>query len=258
MRWQRITARAVSEICAAARNGSTVRAGLRILLYHSVGSSLAHDSYGISIGRALFARHMQVLAEDDSLTITSLSETGVEHRPLRVAVTFDDGYRDNLYAAAPVLLKLHIPFTVFVTTSFLEQGSRDYLSPNELKELAAMPGVSIGSHSVSHLPLATCDNATLEREVHDSRRRLEDWIDKPVDAIAYPFGSVNRRVRDAAREAGYGMGVTSRFDLNGVHRDPLLLCRSEIIAADTERVFRQKLHGAWDWYRWRRRDPAGQ
>lgn len=256
MRWQRITARAVSEIWAAARNGSKVRAGLRILLYHSVGSSLAHDSYGISIGRDLFARHMQILAEADSLTITSLSEMPIDHRPLRVAVTFDDGYRDNLYAAAPILLKLHIPFTVFITTSFLQEGSRDYLSPNELKELAALPGVSIGSHSVTHLPLATCDNATLQHEVHDSRRRLEDWIGKPVDAIAYPFGSVNRRVRDVVREAGYVTGVTSRFDVNDAHRDPLLLCRSEIIAADTERVFRQKIRGAWDWYRWRARDPV--
>jgi peptidoglycan/xylan/chitin deacetylase (PgdA/CDA1 family) len=257
MRWKRITARAISEICAAAQNGSKVRAGLRILLYHSVGSSLVHDSYGISIDRDLFARHMQILAEDDSLTITSLSKTAIDHRPLRVAVTFDDGYRDNLYAAAPILLKLHIPFTVFITTSFLQQRSRDdYLSPKELKELAALPGVSIGSHGVTHLPLTSCDDATLQHEVHDSRRKLEDWIGKRVDAIAYPFGSVNRRVRDAASDAGYVTGVTSRFDINNAHRDPLLLCRSEIIAADTERVFRQKIRGAWDWYRWRARDPA--
>src|SRR6185436_10000314 len=153
MRWKRTTARAISEICAAVQNGSKVRAGLRILLYHSVGSSLAHDSYGISIDRDLFARHMQILAEDDSLTITSLSKTPIDPRPLRVAVTFDDGYRDNLYAAAPILLKLQIPFTVFITTSFLQQDSRDYLSANELKELAALPGVSIGSHGVTHLPL---------------------------------------------------------------------------------------------------------
>jgi peptidoglycan/xylan/chitin deacetylase (PgdA/CDA1 family) len=199
---------------------------------------------------------MQILAEDDSLTITSLSKTPIDHRPLRVAVTFDDGYRDNLYAAAPILLKLQIPFTVFITTSFLQQDSRDYLSANELKELAALPGVSIGSHGVTHLPLVTCDNATLQHEVHDSRRRLEDWIGKRVDAIAYPFGSVNRRVRDVARDAGYAIGATSRFDINDAHRDPLLLCRSEIIAADTERVFRQKIRGAWDWYRWRARDPV--
>lgn len=256
MRLKRITARAISEIRATARNGSKVRAGLRILLYHSVGSVLAHDSYGISIDRDLFARHMQILAEDDRLTITSLQEKPIDHRPLRVAVTFDDGYRDNLYAAAPILLKLQIPFTVFITTSFLQQGSRDYLSPNELKELAALPGVNIGSHGVRHLPLATCDDATLQHEVRDSRHTLEDWIGKRVDAIAYPFGSVNQRVRDAVRDSGYVIGATSRFDINDAHRDPLLLCRTEIIAADTERVFRQKISGAWDWYRWRARDPV--
>jgi hypothetical protein len=35
-----------------------------------------------------------------------------------------------------------------------------------------------------------------------------------------------------------------------------LLCRSDILGVDSVRVFRQKLHGDWDWYGWRRADPA--
>lgn len=257
MRLRRVAARAISEICGAGRALLGPRHGLRVLLYHSVGSQLRNDSYGISIRPSLFERHMRLLSKTEGVNLAAMSgDLSADPSDLRIAVTFDDGYKDNLYKAAPILLKFQIPFTVFVSSSFIRNGScSEYLTSNELKELAALPGASIGSHGATHLPLALCDDATLWRELHESRSRIEDVIGKAVNAIAYPHGSVNRRVRDSAQRAGYLLGVCSRFDINTASRDPLLLCRSEIVAADSERVFRQKLNGAWDWYRWRKPDP---
>jgi len=74
--------------------------------------------------------------------------------------------------------------------------------------------------------------------------------------ISYPFGAVDRRVRDTAEKAGYLLAACSRFDINDISRDPFLLCRTEITGNDSVRVFQQKLHGDWDWYRWKRKDPA--
>jgi peptidoglycan/xylan/chitin deacetylase (PgdA/CDA1 family) len=204
----------------------------------------------------MFERHMAVLADSQWVSVVDLREGLAAASPLRVAVTFDDGYRDTLAVAAPILLKHKIPFTVFVTTAFVESGSSLYLTPAELRELADLPGVTIGSHGLSHAPLADCDEGMLWQEVDGSRRALEDMIGKPVTSIAYPHGSADLRVRDAARRAGYHLGVCSRFDINPPGRDPLLLCRTEVVVADSERVFLQKLYGDWDWCRWRRRDPA--
>lgn len=39
-----------------------------------------------------------------------------------VVLTFDDGYANNLYVVAPILNKLHLPFTVFVSTEHVETG----------------------------------------------------------------------------------------------------------------------------------------
>jgi peptidoglycan/xylan/chitin deacetylase (PgdA/CDA1 family) len=256
MRWTRILARTISELSALGSRRVWRRPGLRILLYHSVGSTVAHDSYGISISAALFERHMAVLAASQGVSIVDIDPKQLSGLNLRVAVSFDDGYKDNLYVAAPILLKHRIPFTVFATTSFIRQNSKDYLSHSELRGLSSLPGVTIGSHGATHIRLLDCDDGALWEELHGSRRYLEDVIGAPVTAIAYPHGSVNLRVADMARRAGYTLGVCSRCDINSENRNPLLLCRSEVLAQDSERIFLQKLQGAWDWYRWRRRDPA--
>ncbi len=259
MNWKRVTALAVSEALSLTRNKDAVRTGFRVLLYHTVGTRLAHDRYGISIEPRLFEQHMEILescgqhlqlaAFDDSLIFAA-------RLPLCVAVTFDDGYKENLHVAAPILLKRNIPFTVFVTSSFVGKSSDGYLSAAELKELSALPNVTIGAHGATHVRLAECDDATLQRELIESRRRIEDIIERPVTTVSYPHGSVNLRVRAAAAQAGYATGGCSRCDINEANRDRLLLNRCEIVAGDSARVFKQKLYGAWDWYRWRTADPA--
>ena len=219
---------------------------------------MPHDTYGISIDRHVFEQHMHLLASTQEVNVVDLFEGRLITDPLRIAITFDDGYKDTLMVAAPILMRYKLPFTVFVTSSFiLSQGSL-YLSPGDLRELADFPGVTIGSHGATHVPLATCDEATLWKELYGSRHWIEDFLGRPVNAISYPHGSVDQRVAEVASKAGYNIGLTSRRDINAAQRNPLLLCRTEIVAADSERVFRQKLFGAWDWNRWLDRDPMGQ
>ena len=254
-RWKRVVARTVSECrsVGVALQGS--RPGFRILLYHAVGSSVAADSYGFSVLPGRFAQQMDLLSHRPDVEIVDLAGGLRSRGRLRVAVTFDDGYKDILTTAAPTLLQYRIPFTVFATSALLGSSS-DYLMPAELRELAGLPGVTIGSHGLTHTPLGECGDTVLRRELEESRRRLEELLGRPVIAVAYPHGSVDQRVRREAARAGYRLGACSRSTINAADRDPLLLCRTEIIGADSTRVFAQKLDGAWDWIRWRSPDPA--
>jgi peptidoglycan/xylan/chitin deacetylase (PgdA/CDA1 family) len=204
----------------------------------------------------LFARHIAALAARDDVAMVGLADGLIAQERLRVAVTFDDGYRDNLTVAAPVLQQHRIPFTVFVCTGFMRDASGNFLTSAELRELAALPGVTIGSHGATHTPLTGLDDQALRNELVASKSELEDATGRAVNAISYPHGAVDRRVRDAAAAAGYKIGACSRFDINDATRDPLLLCRTDIHGNDSVRVFRQKLRGDWDWYRWRSTDPA--
>jgi len=150
--------------------------GFRILLYHAVGTRLKHDSYGISIDPLLFERHMQILAQLEDAEVVGLRRPEPGSAPLRVAITLDDGYKDNLHVATPILLKYGMPFTVFATVSYVRSRAPEYLTPEELRELAGFPGATIGSHGVSHLPLADCDEVTVWHELEESRRFLEEAI----------------------------------------------------------------------------------
>jgi len=230
------------------------RAGIRILLYHSVGGELPHDAYGMSISIESFKNQIRILSEDDkceiialtSSTYPALSDLGDERK--RIAITFDDGYKDILYNAAPVLIERGFSFTVFVTPKLLEYASGIYLNTNDLRQLSKLPGVTIGSHGMSHQKLTFLNMDDLCAELRDSALRIEDIIGKKVDLISYPHGKTDRRVMDAVQEAGYRLGAGSRFGINVERTDPMFLRRTEIWNSDAEDTFSRKLSGAWDWY----------
>ncbi|MGH1571267.1 polysaccharide deacetylase family protein [Methylobacterium sp. P31] len=97
-----------------------------ILLYHRVATP-RFDPWGIAISPAHFeeqvrwlARHRHPLTLDafvDALAAGTLS-------PHAVAVTFDDGYLDNLLHAYPVLQRERVPATLFLATGFTAEGRR--------------------------------------------------------------------------------------------------------------------------------------
>ena len=256
---RRFLLRTAAEAVSLARVASPLRPGLRILMYHSVGQRALGDTQGIfSVSQQRFRDHARLLAGMEHCRMVPLQPLDLPEQALQVAVTFDDGYRDNLRTAAPILLEHGIPFTVFVSSDFIKNRTDGFMTPEELKEIARLPGVSIGAHGKSHRPLTACSNIELESELSGSKHYLEDLMGQPVTAVAYPYGAVDMRVRDEAARSGYDLGVCTRFDINMPGRDPLLLCRCNIERDDTARVLRQKLAGNWDWYRCRTPDPALQ
>lgn len=251
MNWQQIVTRSISEISALCRKCSESRKGLRILLYHTVGTSIKEDIRNLfSISPELFEAHMAELSQYKNTSIIGLTDTLNTKQKHGVAITFDDGYRDNLTIAAPILERYQIPFTVFISTAYIRSRTHPYLSEAEVRMLSEKPNVTIGSHGVSHAPLTECSQEKLRDELESSKHYLEDLTGKEIVSISYPHGRVNRRVLDAAANAGYKIGASSIFNINNSSQNCLMLCRTCILGSDSVRIFRQKLHGDWDWYRW--------
>ena len=118
-RYRRITGR-ISSAARAARMGFRPRAV--ILIYHRIASS-ASDPLLLCVAPENFSDHLKILQRDyQPIALAELAEACAANRiPDRaVAVTFDDGYADNLRAAAPILERCRQQATVFVTGACLE------------------------------------------------------------------------------------------------------------------------------------------
>lgn len=259
MNHRHFAARIISDFSAATSFLSKPPEGFRILMYHAIGTPALDDRLNLfSLSSKQFQWQMQMLANWKHGSIDSLSESALQGRGRQIAITFDDGYLDNLRVAAPILVELGLPFSVFITSEFIRKAKPGFLSPENLRELANLPGVQIGAHGASHIPLTKCNDELLNSELSSSKHYLEDVLGCKILHMAYPYGAVDRRVRDAALDAGYQLGVCSQAGINNAERDAMLLTRTQIVSLDNQRIFSQKLHGNWDWYRWRSRDPSCQ
>jgi peptidoglycan/xylan/chitin deacetylase (PgdA/CDA1 family) len=89
-----------------------------ILMYHRIAEPL-FDPWGLAVAPSRFALHLQVLKANRTPLGMEEFVTRFERGNLpidAVAVTFDDGYRDNLTVAKAHLEAIGIPATVFLTT----------------------------------------------------------------------------------------------------------------------------------------------
>ena len=121
----------------------------------------------------------------------------------RVAVTFDDGWRDNHTHALPVLIRLGIPATFFVVSGPL-QGvvAERRMTAGMLDELVAA-GMTIGAHTRTHPNLATLSDERLDEEIGGCKADLESQLGRAVDFLAYPGGRFNEAVLRCVERHGF-------------------------------------------------------
>jgi peptidoglycan/xylan/chitin deacetylase (PgdA/CDA1 family) len=189
---------------------------LAILLFHRVTDQIPED--GLTVSTARFRAICHLLQR--RFRVVSVSELAHLHRsrqplpPRTVAVTFDDCYRDNLFAAR-VLAEHGLAASFFLPTAFLDTDHvfpwDHHLPPmpnltwNDVREMAAL-GHTIGSHTVNHLDLGKVSLPDAQREIVESKQVIEDKIGAAVRWFAYPYGGVQHfrpGLASYVEEAGY-------------------------------------------------------
>jgi peptidoglycan/xylan/chitin deacetylase (PgdA/CDA1 family) len=170
-------------------------------------------------------------------------------------LTFDDGFRDNLLVAQPMMAEYGFRPLVFVLPPDLDEGrgfdwpemveareeNPDVMRSVTWHELERMveSGAEVGSHTLSHPHLPELDDDRLAAELVDSRRAIEGRLGG-CDALAYPFGEWDGRVAAAASAAGYRFA----FTLPQRHQrevGPLCIPRLNVDYRDRSSRFRLKL-----------------
>lgn len=236
---------------------------LRVLMYHKVNDRPENP---ISVPIGLFDEQMTVLAElgYEVVSLDAVLDHVAGIRPLppgAVLITFDDGYRDVLENALPVLRRHGYPAVIFVPIGYLDDArplpheehlaAEGLVNPtlnwDELPELEA-GGIRVESHGISHRPLADLDVDEAAREITLSKLRLEERLGRPVRAFAYVKGSEAhyRPVHlSLLKQAGYEIAFTSVSGGNRAQMDPLRLHRYNI-EPYAHRTFELVLSGACD------------
>ena len=256
--------RAIGEMASGVGtlDGKTDRA-LRVLMYHKVNDLWPNPT---TVPPAVFEEQMALLGELGYVpvpldAVRSHYLHGTELPEGAVLITFDDGYRDNLENALPVLQRYGYPAVLFVPIGYLDDdrplpheeslrvlGIRNQtLGWDELAELEA-GGVRIESHGIGHRPLSELDPAEATREIAVSKLRLEARLGRKVDAFAFVKGSkADYRPEHASlvQQAGYTLAFTSISGANGPTSDRFRLRRYNI-EPYSARTFELVLRGACD------------
>jgi peptidoglycan/xylan/chitin deacetylase (PgdA/CDA1 family) len=187
----------------------------------------------LTVAPKTFAAEMQWLSANGYHAVTQRDAYNavVRGRPLPakpVLLTFDDGYRDVLRYAAPVLRRLHMPATVYVITERVSGRDATWLSWADLRWMESI-GIDVGSHTVAHRDLTSLSPAAAMAQLVRSRHALERHLHHPVQWFAYPFGAVDPAVVAMTRKAGYVLAVTTKRGSLQDRQYPLQLHRLEVL-----------------------------
>ncbi len=177
---------------------------LRILLYHNVPRYLM-DAFKTQI--RFLQKHYQFVDVAEFERIIQGQEKLSGHKLL---LSFDDGFKSNLYVAKEILIPLKIKALFFVSPGFVNCVDRcaqkdfmrnrlllsaehitDELAPMHWDDLGELikAGHTIGSHTMTHACLSEIlSPEELSVEIVESKTALETCLQQPVNHFAYPLG----------------------------------------------------------------------
>jgi len=240
-----------------------------ILCFHGITQRSRpdpEDRSAVVVNRALFLtqltylkQHYRVIALRDYL------EARQDRRPLprhSAILTFDDGLRNFLTVAAPVLNELALPATVFLVTDQVDSRDQSTLSPNwapnddrislswsEANQLQSTQAIEFGSHTCSHPELPQL-SATADQELRGSLSAIRENLDTVFPpSLAYPYGSSSETIAQKARLAGYSCALTTQAGSNSLDTDLFELRRAVVQRFDTIEIFAARASGLVGWLR---------
>lgn len=228
------------------------RAGeLPVLMYHRVledGEDARDIEPGMYVRASTFDRQLSWLRRYFAPTTLSdaLAPGGGGEGGIRAAITFDDGWRDNLTAAWPILEKHGARATIFLVRDWVascEGGDGRFLSPSQVGDLSR-EGIEFGAHTATHPRLTELGDREIERELRLSQEAVEDWTRRSCPTLAYPYGAHDERcVAIAARLFRAAVVVGGGWWKIGAepHRIPRVAVHEDMTA--TEPMFEARVAG---------------
>lgn len=234
-----------------------------ILMYHKVINHEYNSKHKIFIQKNQFEKHLQFFNRNgfQTLTFSDLSDFRQGRKPWKefpkkpLIITFDDGYKNNLENAAPLLKKYHMKACIFlladtsVRKNNWDQNEHeelfDLMTIEERKKISQL-GFEIGSHGFCHQRISQMNRDQSWNEILKSKEALEIEFKKNIQVYAYTYGDTNFLAARMASQAGYEYAVNTDTGGMEIEDDPFQIFRVNIFPHDSESTLRKKTSS---WYR---------
>lgn len=184
----------------------------KILLYHHISSTAPPST---SVKPEVFDEHLKLI-ESAGYQVVPLTRivdalmNGSEMDSRWIAITFDDAYESIATEAGPRLKARGWPYTIFVSTDFIDGAYNTYLSWDQLRALEET-GATVANHTLSHEHMVRrhsgeTDEAWSSRltsEVMGAQSRLNEELKDPLRLFAYPYGEFTAEIAGLMRALGF-------------------------------------------------------
>ncbi|QJD72403.1 polysaccharide deacetylase family protein [Marinobacterium sp. LSUCC0821] len=204
-------------------------------MYHSINERVDNLNAELAVDPKNFEKQLKLLKskEYEFCTISELIDSHKSNTKC-VAITFDDGFKDNYEIAFPLLKKYGAKATIYLAPEISEI---EKLSPEMIREMATSGLVEFGAHTLNHINLQNCDLETARFEVLTSKSRVEELTGKRCNAFAYPFGRFTDEVVDIVKTSGFNSAVTVKKGISEIV-DPFRIMRISVLRSTNLLQFR--------------------
>ena len=175
-----------------------------ILMYHRFGES-KYPTTNTTIEQ--FILHTKELIKDkynvirlDKVIKGIKGEIDLKDRS--VSITIDDAYLSVYTKAWPILKKLNLPFTLFISTDVIDNNFSNYMTWDQIRELVDN-GVLVGSQTKSHPHLHRLNSKQILNEIEHSNNRFIKELGIKPKLFAYPYGEYDNKTINIVKGSGF-------------------------------------------------------
>ena len=201
--------------------------GAAVIMYHRFGES---DLPSTNIRIEQFDAHIRELTGGgySVLPLPEILAALRENRPLpdrSIGITIDDAFASVYAEAWPRLKAAGLPFALFVSTTPLDQGYAGYMTWDQLREMIAGGGVTVGHHSAAHAHMAKRSAEANRADIAGASARFRAQLGEVPAVFAYPYGEYSAELRGIVAEAGFAAAFGQHSGAIGRTSDRLALPR---------------------------------
>ncbi|WP_300341386.1 polysaccharide deacetylase family protein [Fusobacterium sp.] len=242
-----------------------------VVMYHRVIRDKSEGGvHGIYVTESDFEKQLQYLKDNNYEVITFKDLLGNRYKERfnsgkkQIILTFDDGYVDNYKYAFPLLKKYGFRCVIYLLSDLdynrwdvdVKDNPEHRFELMNLEMIKEMDkyGIEFGGHTKTHPKLATIPIETAQVEIFESKEILEKRLGHKLISFAYPYGNLNKEVKEIVKNAGYEFAVATDSGDISFSEDLFQIRRIGFFSTNNFFTFKRKVSGRYNFIKIKREE----